>query len=80
MMKSNAGLANEVIERILELSADAHIQRSEVTKDSPAFNSLTGPIAAYGKVLALLTELQQQEEFDQIVAQFEFSESVAAVN
>ena len=80
MSKSNLSLANEVIERILELSADAHIQRSEVAKDSPAFHTLTGAIAGYGKVLALLTELQQQEEFNQIVGQFEFSESVAAVN
>jgi hypothetical protein len=27
MMKANLGLANKDIERILELSADAHIQR-----------------------------------------------------
>ena len=80
MIKSNSGLANEVIERILELSADAQIQRSEVAKDSPAFHNLTGAIAGYGKVLEFLTELQQQEEFNQMVGQFEFSESVAAVN
>lgn len=80
MMKSNAGLMNEVIERILELSADAHIQRSEVAKDSLTFHNLTGAIAGYGKVLTLLTELQQQEEFNHIVDEFEFSESVAAVN
>ena len=80
MIKSNASLANEVIERILELSADAHIQRSEVAKDSPAFHNLTGAIEGYGKVLALLTELQQREEFSQVVGQFELSETVAAVN
>jgi len=34
-----------------------------VAKDSPAFHNLTGAIAAYGKVLALLTALQQREEF-----------------
>lgn len=79
MIKSN-GLANEAIERILELSADAHIQRSEVAKDSPAFHNLTGAIAGYGKVLALITELQQHEEFNQIIGQFELSESVVAVN
>ncbi|HEX2666304.1 MAG TPA: hypothetical protein VHM93_25970 [Candidatus Acidoferrum sp.] len=79
MMKPNAGLANEVIERILELSADAHVQRREAAEDSPAFHSLTGAIAAYGKLLALLTALQQREEFDPIGGQ-RFSERVAAVN
>ena len=58
MMESNTGLANEVIERILELSADAHIRRRATVKDSPAFDNLTGAIAAYGKVLAFLTELK----------------------
>ena len=79
MLKPNAGLANEVIERILELSADAHVQRREVAEDSPAFHTLTGAIAAYGKVLALLTALRQREECDPIVGQ-RFSEHVAAVN
>lgn len=79
MPKPSAGLANEVIERILELSADAHVQRREVAEDSPAFHSLTGAIAAYGRVLALLTALQQREECDPIVGH-RFSEHVAAVN
>ena len=61
MIKRHVGLANEVIERILELSSDAHIQRREVAKDSPAFDSLTGAIAAYGKALGLLVALQQRE-------------------
>ncbi len=63
MMKANAGLANKVIERVLELSADAHIRRRGTVKDSAEFNKLTGAIAAYGKTLALLTALQQREEF-----------------
>jgi len=63
MMKGTAGLANKVLERILELSADAHIRRRGTVKDSPEFNKLTGAIAAYGKTLALLTALQQREEF-----------------
>ena len=63
MMKANLGLANTGIERILELSADAHIQRRGTVKDSPEFHNLTGAIAAYGKALALLTALQQREEF-----------------
>jgi len=63
MMKANAGLANRVIERIVELSADAHIRRRGTVKGSAEFNKLTGAIAAYGKTLALLTALQQREEF-----------------
>ena len=74
MMKSSSGLAAKGIERVLELSADAQITRREVAKDSSAFHNLTGAIAAYGKVLALLTALQQREEFYTIVGQFEFSE------
>ena len=80
MMKSSAGLVREIIEGILELSADAQIQRREVAKDSPTFHNLTGTIAAYGKVLALLVALQQREAFDAIVGQSEFSEYAAAVN
>src|SRR3989442_9619959 len=60
MMKPSSGLANKVIERILELSADAHIQRRGTAKDSPAFHKLTGAIAAYGKALALLAALQRR--------------------
>src|SRR3989442_11316301 len=62
MMRANAGLANKMIERILELSADAHIRRRGTIKDSPEFNKLTGAIAAYGKTLALLTALQRRGE------------------
>jgi hypothetical protein len=78
-MKFNSGLA-EGIERVLELSVDAHVKRREVAVNSPDFHNLTGAIAAYGKVLALLTALQQLEEFYTAVGQYEFSECVAAVN
>jgi hypothetical protein len=61
-MKANEGLANKGIERILELSADAHVRRRRTAKDSPEFHHLSGAIAAYGKTLALLTGLQQWEE------------------
>ena len=79
-MKSNSDLVDEAIERVLELLADAHIQRRRVAKDSPEFDNLTGAISAYGKVLALLIALQQQEEFDAIGDQYEFSECVAVVS
>ena len=79
-MKANSGLVDEAIERVLELSADAHIQRRRVAKDSPEFDNLTGAISAYGKVLALLIALQQVEEFYTVLGQYEFSECVAVVN
>lgn len=69
MMKLGLGLASIAIEQVLELSADAQISRREVAKDSAAFYTLTGAIAAYGKVLAVLTALQQGEEFYEIVGQ-----------
>jgi hypothetical protein len=67
-MKSNAGHAERAIERILELSAEAQIARRMMVRNSPAYHNLTGAIAAYGKALALLTALQQREEFYAIVA------------
>ena len=67
-MKLNSGHAERAIERIIELSAEAQIARRMVAKDCPAFHRLTGAIASYGKALALLTALQQREEFYTIVA------------
>jgi len=77
MMKANLGLANKGIERILELSADAHIRRRGTVKDSPEFHNLTGAIAAYGKALALLAALQQLEEFYAMFGQHHVSGCVA---
>jgi len=68
VMKFNSGHAERAIERILELSAEAQIARRMAARNSPAFHNLTGAIAAYGKALALLTALQQREEFYTIVA------------
>lgn len=75
-MKFNSGLA-EGIERVLELSVDAHVKRREVGMESPEFHKLTGAIAAYGRVLALLNALQQGEEFYEIFGQHS-SERIAA--
>ena len=80
MKMSSSGQAAQAIERVLELSADAQITRRKTPKDSPAFHSLTGAIAAYGKALAILTALQQREEFYTIIAQSELSERVAVVS
>lgn len=48
-----------LIEKILELSADAQIQRRETLPASITFHSLTGAILAYAKLLQLLTNTPQ---------------------
>jgi len=68
MMERNAGVASKGIERILGLSADAHIQRRMTIKDSPEYHNLTGAIAAYGKALPVLTALKYREEFRAMIA------------
>ena len=77
-MESNSGYARQAIERMIGLSADAHITRRMTAKDSPAFHSLTGAILAYGKALALLTALQQREEFYTMVGLNRKKEAVQA--
>jgi hypothetical protein len=80
MRKSSSGLTGTGIERILELSADAQINRRGAAKDSPMFHNLTGAIAAYGKALALFAALQQREEFYAIISEFDLSNGVAERN
>jgi hypothetical protein len=77
MMKPDISVVEKGIERILELSADAHARRRGTMRDSPEFHNLTGAIAAYGKTLELLTALQQWEEFYALVTEYELSGSVA---
>ena len=77
-MKSSSGRAGQAMERILELSADAQIARRITDKDSPEFHDLTGAISAYGKALALVTALQQREDFYAIIGEREFSECASA--
>ena len=79
MMRAESDLASRVIERILELSADAHIERRGTAKGSPAFHNLTGAIAAYGKALAVLIEVQQQEECYAILRELDWPSSVSEV-
>jgi hypothetical protein len=77
MTKPKSDLAEKSIERILELSADAHIRRRGMAVDSPEFHKLTGAIAAYGKTLELLTALQQWEEFCAMIVQNELPDCAA---
>jgi len=75
-MTSNTGLANLAIEQVLELSADAPIERRMTAQDSAAFHRLTGAILAYGRTLSLLVALEEREEFLAMIAQLELPASV----
>ena len=75
-MKTSSGLANLAIEGVLELSADAHIQRKMAARGSLDFHRLTGAIAAYGSALAVLVELQEREELCAIIAELNLPASV----
>jgi len=69
VMTSDTGLATLAIRQVLELSADAHVERPVTAQDSAAFHRLTGAIAAYGKALSLLLALEEREEFYAMIAQ-----------
>lgn len=78
-MKASSGLANQVIEEVLELSTDAHIQRKMTARGSSDFQRLTGAIAAYGNTLAVLVSLQEREELCAMIADLNLAASVSGV-
>jgi len=51
---------DKAIDRILELSAEAHVKRREVAVNSPVFHKLNGAVLAYGEALDLLTRLRKE--------------------
>lgn len=51
---------DRAIERILELSAEAHVKRREAAYGSAVFHNLTGAIVAYGKTLEVLSRLKRE--------------------
>jgi len=77
MLKTNSDFENKGIERILELSADAHIRRRGTIVGSPEFHNLTGAIAAYGRTLTLLTGLQQWKDSVGMTGQRDARTSIA---
>jgi len=79
MRKPNSGVTNKAIDRILELSAAAQIQRRGTVKDSTKFQNLTGAIAAYGKVLGILAALRHLEEFHATIGQHDEPGCVATI-
>jgi hypothetical protein len=81
MLKLSSNFTAKAIDRVLELSAEAHVNRREVGKGTPAYDKLTGAIKAYGKVLTILTGLQKREEFFAVVSDCDlFSGSAATVS
>ena len=80
MTKPDSCVPKKSIERVVELSADAHIRRQGTVKGSPEFHNLTEAIVAYGKALALLTALQHREEFQAMSDAHDVPGCVAAVS
>lgn len=78
-MTTSSGLANLGIEEVLELSADAHIQRKMTTRNSSDFHRLTGAIAAYGNALAVLVKLQEREELCAMITELNLPASVTGL-
>jgi hypothetical protein len=56
-------VAEKAVEIILELSADLQIKRRATAEYSFEFQEYSVAIAAYGKVLELLTALQLEETY-----------------
>lgn len=71
MMTVNSGFAESFMGHILELSAQAQIERRSTEKSSAAFEKLSGAIVAYGNVLALLTACRALEEMEAMLGQTE---------
>jgi hypothetical protein len=69
-MMESSSLLEQAIDRILEMSADLQIKRRATTRYSLEFHDQSVAIAAYGKVLGILTRLQQQEECSPALALF----------
>lgn len=78
-MTHDTGFANLAIEQVLELSADAHIERRMTAEHSPAFHHLTGAIAAYGKTLSMLVALEEREEVYALIAELDLAASVSGL-
>jgi hypothetical protein len=56
---------DDAIDRILELSAEAHTKRRQAAENSSAFHKLTGAVLAYGQALDLLTKLRKESSWKQ---------------
>jgi hypothetical protein len=55
----------DAIDRILELSAEAHTKRRQAAENSSMFHRLTGAVLAYGRALDLLTKLRKEPYWKQ---------------
>ena len=75
-MKGSSSVAGVAIERVLELSAEAHVARRKTVKGSASFHLLTGAIGAYGKALEALVSLREREELLMMLAELDADEFV----
>lgn len=69
MINFKSSFVESFIGHILELSAQAQIERRKMEKSSPAFQRLSGTVLAYGNVLALLTAFREMEELEALLGQ-----------
>ena len=67
---------DEAIDRILELSAEAHVKRRGVAKDSAIFHKLTGAVLAYGVALDLLTRLRKERNWSKEARESRWLQSI----
>lgn len=78
-MRFKSSFAQPFMEQILELSAQAQIERRRVDKSSAAFERLSGAILTYGNVLALLTTFRELEALDALPAHWDIHDYAMAV-
>ena len=64
---SSSCQTDQLMERVLELSADAQIKRRQSERDSLTYLRLAGAVAAYGRVLRLLSKLQELQEASYLI-------------
>ena len=67
---------DEAIDRILELSAEAHARRRGAGRNSATFHKLTGAVLAYGAALDLLTKLRKERNANKEVREPRWLQSI----
>lgn len=76
-MKAESSPLDQIMERILELSADAQIARRLAARNSLEFHSLSGAISAYSKVIELVMAAKERQELLAAIERLEFSDAWA---
>jgi|GEM_PF-5150559 len=79
MLTFKSGFAESFMGQILELSAQAQIERRNMEKSSAAYEKTSGAILAYGNVLALLTALRALEDIEVTLGQTDIRDCAMAM-